>query len=59
MGHSMCKNITHALRVKQCQFTAGGGGWVDQGSSRMEKEEDDLLVYNRWKVNHGKLFTVR
>lgn len=55
MGHSIGKNITHAPRVKQCQFTVGGGGWVEQGSSRMVKEEDDLLVHNgRLKLKQGE-----
>lgn len=57
MGHSMCKNITHALRVKQCQFTVEGGGWVEQGSSRIENKEDDL-VYNRLKVKYGEWLTL-
>lgn len=48
-------NTTRAERVERCQFTVGlGVGW----SSRMEKEEDDLLFSNGLKVRDEKWFVV-
>lgn len=58
MGHSMLKNITHAPRVKQCQFTVEDGGWAGQESSRMESEEDDLVL-KRLEVRQVEQFTAQ
>lgn len=53
----MREDNTCKVSVKQCQFTVEGGGWVEQGSNRIENKEDDL-VCNRLKVKHEEWFSL-